>query len=408
MWLAYMLPSARIEEHVKTSALVFQKEGTYPVLTEYASSQLDNWTDALMLNEASCTAAEKGKALITAMENPYGVIGKETPAEVLADHFLNGTPYERLKPYPRYWHGYQVFLRPLLEILTYLGIRRLNGVLQLTLFFCTCLMLVKRGRAGYLLPWILGYLMLMPPALAKCLQFSACFYIYMTASLALLLLKPEDSFRKWRWLVFLYAGIAAAFFDVLTYPIATFGVPMLVSLMLSGEQMTKQHPCLDRLADIIRCGLLWCAGYGGMWASKWWIAGIVTGIDVYEDAKNTLQIRTSAAPADGALHFQICSCLLKNYGTFLYTPVGFLAAALLLYLLFRILMYVLRGRRVPAAVITAAAVPYLLTGLAPTVWFVFAINHSSIHFWFTGKACVVSLLAVLFALTDFLHRVSRE
>lgn len=50
----------------------------------------------------------------------------------------------------------------------------------------------------------------------------------------------------------------------------------------------------------------------------------------------------------------------------------------------------------------------LTVGLSPIVWYGFATNHSAIHAWFTNKACVVSYLAVLFALNNLVGNKCTE
>ena len=51
-------------------------------------------------------------------------------------------------------------------------------------------------------------------------------------------------------------------------------------------------------------------------------------------------------------------------------------------------------------VIVQTMIPYLTLSLAPIVWYAFATNHSTIHYWFTNKACVVSVVAILFGVTE--------
>lgn len=50
---AYSLLIAPIENHVNSSAAIFEEEGAYPSLFSWSTSQLDNFTDAVMLLEAA-------------------------------------------------------------------------------------------------------------------------------------------------------------------------------------------------------------------------------------------------------------------------------------------------------------------------------------------------------------------
>ena len=48
-----------------------------------------------------------------------------------------------------------------------------------------------------------------------------------------------------------------AYVDFLTYPIATFGVPAIIGVVLSRDNHLE-----EKLVEIVRNGLLWCLGYG--------------------------------------------------------------------------------------------------------------------------------------------------
>ena len=51
-YLVFLLPTESMEQHIAASVDLLIEEGTYPVLNEHRPRQLDNFTDALMLNIA--------------------------------------------------------------------------------------------------------------------------------------------------------------------------------------------------------------------------------------------------------------------------------------------------------------------------------------------------------------------
>lgn len=265
LYAVFLLPNDRIQKQMTSSAITVQNEGVYPYLSEDFSSTLDNFTDSLMMLNASDTKDEP--ALKRAMAAYHGNIGDENnSAAMLVFHYVGGADFDREYDYPRYWHGYLVFLRPLLEFLDFNAIRVVNGIAQTLLFIVTVWLMLRKKKEFYIVPWMIGYLMLMPLVQARSLQYSTCHYVFMVGSLVLLSLS-EDKIRKYGIFVFLNIGIATAFFDLLTYPIATYGVPMLVFLMLTDEDAFK-----SRILNIINNGIFWCIGYGGMWVSKWILA----------------------------------------------------------------------------------------------------------------------------------------
>ncbi len=384
----YSLPVEKIDKHVAESAVVIQQEGKGPNLSDYCTSQLDNYTDSIILMEAAIVTEES--ALINAMNVYHGGCNQYPPNDRLVNYYLLGKEYDYLIAYPRYWHGYLIFVKPLMLFMNYQSLRILNTILQFIFLLGTCCLLIRRGKRKYLASWILIYLMLMPFALGKCLTFSDCYYIFMLASACLLLLKPE-ALERYSFFVFLNIGIAVAFFDFLTYPIATFGIPMVIYLMLA-----EQNPMPEKIKKMISNGAAWCFGYGGMWVSKWVAATLITGNNVFDDGFKSVAIRASKASVDGSDKYSELGCIYLNYRTFFRTPVLILAIAVTVFLIVR---YFLKGKiSVKAAFQTLF--PYFVVSLAPMVWYAFATNHSVIHHWFTNKACAVTLLAFLFGLTE--------
>lgn len=76
---SYLIPKDAMENHVRESVKVFEEEGTYPQLVAgFVDSQLDNWTDALMLLTAVYQDSENN-VLRQAVLNKRSVIeGKKS------------------------------------------------------------------------------------------------------------------------------------------------------------------------------------------------------------------------------------------------------------------------------------------------------------------------------------------
>ena len=387
----YALPVNRIENNVKKSVYTMQSEGLYPTLFKWATSTLDNFTDSFMLMEAAAPPIDS--VLVDAMNVPHGGIYEQNPVEGIVSHYVAGEAYDVIGPYARYWHGYLIFLKPLLLFFDYSQIRILNGVIQTALVGLICVLLYKKNFKLAIIPYLLSYSMLVPPALAKSFQYSSCFYIFTFGCLALLLLR-EDALKNKSVGIFLVCGIMTAFFDYLTYPISTFGIPMLFCLLLM-----KTEPAESKICVMIRNGLFWCIGYAGMWISKWVLGSVITGNNIIANGISKVMERTSTVSDDGARQYSIFVCEIKNYLTFLKTPITF--ACLLMMAWF--IVKVKKNKKSSAKEMIRILFPFLLTGCAPVVWYAFATNHSMIHSWFTNKACAVSVLAVLFGLACLLQ-----
>ena len=387
----YAFPTDSLKYNVRQSAYTIEEEGTYPQLFKWATSQLDNSTDSLMLMES---ASDFGISPIQdAMNVPRGAIIGNNPAETLVGYYIKGIQCDKVINYPRYWHGYLILLKLLLRVMDYKTMRRFNGIVQVLFVILICLLLIKKGHKLAIPSYIASYFMLMPMALAKSLQFSSCFYIFTFGCLLLLLLN-DDKRKQYSMIVFLYCGIMTAFFDFLTYPIATFGVPMIFYLLLLGSETTEH-----KLIEIIKSGFFWCVGFVGMWVSKWLLGSFVTGENIVANGLGAVADRTSNSSSDGTATYSVFACEIKNYMTFLKTPVTVIVILLMGYLICKCVK--LPKRSMDSFVRSLA--PFFLVGLVPIVWYAFATNHSIIHFWFTNKSCVITVLAVLFGLTSLLQ-----
>ena len=381
----FTLPVEKIDQNVRKSAPIIQEEGTYPDLSTSFTSTLDNFTDSIMLLEA---ADDRDASILLRAVSAYrgGMNYTDNPANVLVGHYVGGFDFNTTLPYFRYWHGYLVFLKPLLLITDYHGVRIVNGILQASLFIITALLFLERKKDLYVIPWMLGYLMLMPIVLAKCLQYSSCFYVFMFGALALLLV---NDIQKYAPFIFLNVGIATAFFDFLTYPIATFGVPMAVYLVLTENRYENLS---KRIIAIIKNGVIWVIGYVGMWASKWIVTSYIINYNVVKEAFDTFLYRSG--DTQSGIHLSRGPVVLGNYATFLQTPVIYVTIICLIYLIYMIV----KNRWSHTWIAWKNFIPYFLVGLAPIAWYCFALNHSAVHVFFVNKACIVTYLAILFGL----------
>lgn len=389
LYAVYLLPVDRIDANVASSAQTIADEDMCPSVFSWMTSKIDNYTDSIMLLEAANPST--GSAINDAMNVPRGDIGELDPYDTIVSHYVDGNAYDETITYSRYWHGYLIFLKPLLQFLDYRAIRIINGIVQAITVLATCFLLFKKGHKKAVVPYFLSFLMLMPVAMAKAFQYSTCFYTFTLGCIALLLLKDEKR-KQAAGLVFLWCGIATAYFDMLTYPISTFGVPMMFYLLLSDKDDTE-----SKLSQIVRSAICWCIGLGAMWVSKWTIASIITGENKFTDALGKVAERTSTVSEEGET-YSFYSAEIRNLGAFFLTPVTILAAAVIIYMICKLLKKNLTVRDTVRTLF-----PFLLTGLAPVAWYAFATNHSMIHYWFTNKACVVTFLGIVFGLVCLLQ-----
>ncbi len=356
MTAVYLIPNSALAVRQKNSIEFVEKEGMYPtVIFDAPAAQLDNYTDRLMLSK-------------NMVEPGYNAFQ--------AAMYVNN--------YARYWHGYQVFLRPLLTVFTYQQIRYLNMFVQFLLLCLAFSML--HWKAGwkpalvFLLSVVCIYFTLVPASL----QFSSVFIIMFSAIICLLRFHATAKFKS-APLFFMIIGMLTNFFDLLTAPLLTLGIPLLIYLYLEINVGTP--PWVQCLKKLFFCSFAWTAGYGLCWLSKWMIASAALQQNVIKDAISSILFRTG-----GNEQYQTnrSETLRINFETMFLSQgrrVFAVLCLLLLCLLFLLIVFHRKKGWLPASC-------FLLVALYPYIWYLVLSNHSQIHHWFTYRIQTITLFGV--------------
>ena len=229
----------------------------------------------------------------------------------------------------------------------------------------------------------------MPVVLAKSLQYSTCYYIF-SFSVLLILVFNKKFLKNFDCIFYLLmiTGVSTAFFDFLTYPIITFGIPCILYFNIKNASSIK-----NSIYDFTRLLISWGCGYFGMWSLKWVIGSLLTKENVILDALKTILFRTSHS--NGSVSYTFLSTIKLNVCTFFNTPLTLFFIGFCCYNLYKILKKVI-DKKTELNKILIMSLPYFMVSLLPFLWYLFTINHSAIHGWlFTYKALGVSLFSLL-------------
>jgi hypothetical protein len=372
---------------VVQSAKVLQKDGLYPKFLNFKFFQMDYFTDTYMLYLS--LSADSSNPVESAMMNYY--YSSDDFEENIYTNFahdlenlaLNQSEHLDKVSYARYWHGYQVFLRPILTVMNYSQIRIMNYILlSLLIIACTRLIYKKIGRSIAIL-FVLSLLLIYFPIVPLCMQYSTVFYIALVA-IILVLTKREILEKKTNALCFFFIiGAVTSYLDFLTAPLITLGLPLII-YQLSVQDDKKYQ-------TTIKLSALWGLGYALLWASKWGVACLLTGINPLADAMQAAAVRSSnlyrgmEMTVPKIFVFIWESAHEAQFAWLLYGVIAFLIGFPIIYFAF-----FLKNKTIfweyGWLLLIAATVP---------VWFLFMRNHSIQHGWFTWRALLVTLFAGL-------------
>lgn len=342
---------------------------------------MDNFTDCYMFNlMASADADEPVRSAM--LNNDY----KSDDYMSLAydtENVIKGDFKDLTKEsYGRYWHGYQVTLKPLMTIMDYSAIRILNYVLfSLLIVVCSWLIYRKIGKTACGL-FVLSLALINFPIVPLSLQFSTCFYLSFLSMIAVMvfprLVEKDDNL----YCTFFIIGGVTSFMDFLTTPQLTLGLPMIVCLLMSNRK--------DKWKYVIYISIAWALGYGLIWASKWLVGYLLTGTNILADAMESAKLRTSDVYK--GMHMTIGGILAFIWQAVerKHLVLPFFGAIVVVVAL--ILLYV---KMIKSKKVFGENVFLLLVVMIVPIWFLVMRNHSIQHGWFTWRAGLLSLYSLL-------------
>lgn len=385
LWCAFLLPEGSIMNHAVSSAETFSYEGIDAAVGYAYSERLDNWTDALMIGNA-CYQKEGAGALERAAAAYRPDYRGENPIASL-EAYMKSQDGVGAIPYPRYWHGYLVVLRPLLMVTDYMGIRTMNTIAFAVVLLVLIGVILRKKQWELLLPLGATILFLRPLSVVHSLQFSTVFYPMMLSVIACIV------FQKWVlrdehfvYLIFMN-GVCIGYLDLLTYPAASLGVLLTVLMILQ-----KHVKVAERIWQLLLSSAAWGFGYFGMWGGKWFISSAILHQNVLSDALSQAQVRVSGSY--GEHHFSRVMVFARNLGAGF---IGVLVPAAIFFVLLTVFMLWRRREclktREGWMAVTSRAIPYLLICLIPFVWYSIFTNHSYIHIIFTYRTLAAAVCA---------------
>lgn len=376
-FVANLLPNEPIRKHA-SSTIVRQdlcNDYEYPILHK-EPFRMDNFTDALIVNQACMGGSD---SLLTSMllmpRMDYGGLSQTESLRKMLEG--DDAPHKTIY-YPRYWHGSTLIMRFLLQMDDYTGLRVFFYLLSSLILLWAVVAMGKTlglwSAVLFLLSWLLCTVFVM--------QFSIQFLPVLLISLAatLWVLYRVKTTGNMAMLLFVI-GSLTAFFDLLTCPLITWGVPMCVYLLKKREELAQES--LGKGICGMACpSLLWALGYGGTWVSKWLIGSALTPCDVLHDGASQFGLRSGVEA-----EFTRWDAVQHNLDLIGWPYVCVTAIVLIV---LAVLFFNRQG--IKASVLCA------ITALGPFAWFIFAADHTYLHNWFAFRTLVVFLMGLFFAL----------
>ena len=393
--LIFCLPVESARAHVKESLYNMVEVKDDPAGDPDRKALLDikeNFTDVLMVQNA-LEKVEGKSALEHAMYIYHYDLADETHTtwrteESLVVFLKEGEEGLHLREYSKYWHGYLVFLKPLLMCMSWETLEVFWIVLQALLLAAVIAVAVWKKQTLLGVGVAVSLLFMKPMRIWISVDLSICWTIVLAAVLFLLLKYDWIQKKNYKEETFLIIGILTSYMDFLTYPVVTLGIPLCVYLVLNREEMMSLWARVKQSFWICAC---WAVGYVGMWGCKWVVAEITCQTGTLRNAAWSVITRSQPLDGYGSVLSGVSRTyhlLLNQYDSVWYT-VGFwtivLAAAI------AVVICLVRARN-PYWGMSVAAL--CVVALFPHAWLTVIQNHTAIHCWFTFRIMAVSVMAL--------------
>ena len=389
----YALPKGRMVNNIYRSHELLEHEGNYRYwAADILNTQSDNFSDSLMADIA--INPNTGRLIYDAMINCYVGWSDTDDASQWLLRTAGGEPfyegYEQVV-YGRYWHGYLLWMKPLLLFFSIPEIRLINMGLQLILLCWLMILLYRELGVPACAAVGTGLLVMNPITVAMTFHFSDIYYNVLIALIVMLNHHRTFSSKNLWWMYFLWIGIAVAFFDLMTYPLASLGIPLIVYFLLTRDSLK------ENLISLIRFSIYWVVGYAGMWVLKWLIGTPLTGYNLIADGLGAVGLRSSGEVTN--INMEYFYVLGQNFRTMFTKPFMALLAAIVLAGVLGLLF-----RKLSLSIRFEALVPILLVGCYPFVWYFVIRNHSIVHVWFTYRVFAVTAAAAIGVLASMVRQ----
>lgn len=409
MLVSASIPQEAIAENAKQSAEYFYETPLF----QMSAGNLQNFKKD---NYADCISA--GIAYHLSGYNPYVAVIRADYNRVAGEN-VNVSFYRQMQgeeteveSYSRYWHGSAGLIRILYLFMDIQTVRYIVTTVGIILHMVLIGALVRQKQTVLGILYGISFLLVNGVFALECLEYAFVFLLVPVVSMLLLHPKIGEDPVKVR-LTFVGVGVLTAFFDFLTAETLTFTIPFTIYYILMYNKKISENDKPKAWKLFLGNGTSWLGGYGGMFLLKWLLVALTLGRDAWQTAimsatervagDVSLTLDTTGEKADWGERIQ--GIITRNLGCLYWGSsdmqiMKVVVITLIVLTVLAVFWYLARKEHVKmpgcGILIAVALIPY--------VRFLLLSNHSYIHYFFTYRAQMVTVLIILYLIytTTFL------
>ena len=390
--VAALIPNQAIQGNMTQSALYYKERDAFAFEngTKW-NSVSDNYADAILLNVSWHMG--KGNPFSATLDTWY--YDGETLGENVG---LYRSVMEGIEPnteYSRYWHGTAMFVRLLHLVTDVRGIKLFGFLGMLLLALGTVGILLKHRQGELAVTFLVSMAAVQIWNVRLSLEYQPAFLLgFLFCILYLWLERMGDSRLT---VLSVASGVSVAFFDFLTTETVTLLLPLILVVAVRAKE-NRLGDFKTNLRMLAVCGACWLSAYAGCFLVKWTAASLVTGSNKFILAFSSVGERMTGSLAgegsDNSL-LRIPQAVIANLsmmfgGENRIEPGRVIVGLFLATLILGSLLYLFYQKYSPTAIKLL-----LLLGSMVFLRYIVLNNHSYLHEFFTYRALISPIMAVL-------------
>ena len=250
----------------------------------------------------------------------------------------------------------------------------------------------KKIDLGTAIVFLLGMIICDYFYIGNSLQGASVFLIATIASIILLSRDVKD-----KLMFFMVIGGLTSFFDFLTVPIVTLGIPLLIYAMTENKENSTYKKFY---LEILKCCILWAVGYLGVWITKWILVDLVYNKKLISSVIEQAKYRTTNLANKRTL----LDIIKQNLSII---RLQFFWALIITIIL--LVIKIVKIKDLKRIVFNyKEMVIYLCIGCLGIVWYLALKQHSYQHFFFTYRNLWLISTGVLLSVYNILKITSKE
>lgn len=382
-FISCQLPNKIIRHNIERSVLLGDISSDYPrAIVNREVCRMDNVTDALILNQSYMI--DRSDLLTSILLLPSK--GGEMRDVDALNKLINSEP-QPMQYYPRYWHGSTFLMRYFLLFGRYANVRLFLYYITSLLFVLLCCLLYNKSGFGTVFAFVSSAIFMRLYVLQFSIQFAPVLIISFVASIYLL---NSNQIKRHSKIIFFITGSLTSFFDLLTTPLLTLCIPLIV-FFVKKKNDEKEYRLFDNLKKITSFSALWGVGYLGTWLLKWIIASLLTSHNVIKDGFVSSLYRIS-----GKLPNNDFSMIDVWGSVFSKTPLIWILILVGLLLIIGILF--LDKKNIKQSIV------FVVIAFFPLVWITVLGNHTYVHSWFVYRVLMITFCSTQLALLSLIDK----